>query len=158
MATRMHLHRNRRLFDGLGDESVDVAFAVLKDFSRPMRASSTPAVHSDDHQIPAELFNPRRTIDEALQLARGIYIANKNSAGIEMAGNASKGFLPVRKSPQVIDRVEGADDGVEPPVDVKTRHVPPEKTDMRQFRARDREHGPGAIEAGDIVGFRQAAQ
>ncbi len=91
-------HRNRRLFDGLLDELIVGSFPVLKDFHVPSEYSAAPAVHFDDHQVPAELVNPRLTVDEALQLARGIHIKNKNSAGIEMSDNAPESFLPVGKS------------------------------------------------------------
>ena len=131
---------------------------MLKDFHVPRENSSTPAGYFDDREIPAKMFNPRWTFDETLELADGIHIKNKNSAGIKMVGNATEGFLPVGKSLQVIDRVEGADDGIEPLVDVKARYILPEKANVPQSLFRDGEHRPRAIEAGHIVGFGQAPQ
>ena len=151
-------HRNRRLFDGLLNELIVDSFPMLKDFHVPPKYSAAPAVYFDNHQVAAELVNPRRTVDESLQLARSIHVENKNSIGIEMPDNAPESFLPVGKSLQVIDRVEGTDDGVEPAVEVKAGYVLSENADIRQSLTGDGDHGLRAVEAGDIVGLGQTAQ
>lgn len=131
---------------------------MLKDFYVPCKYFAAFPPHVYDYEIATELLHPRWSVDETLQFAKGVDIKNKHAASAEMAGNAAKSFFPLGKPMQMVDRVEGAHDGVELSLDMEARHILPNKTDMRQSLFSDREHGPGAIESGDIVVFGKPAQ
>ncbi|HET9916428.1 MAG TPA: hypothetical protein VFQ89_04920, partial [Candidatus Binatia bacterium] len=133
-------HRKGSFLNTFANQFIVVPLPLLKDFHVPFEKVSAPAVHFDDHEIPAELINPGRTVCEALQFADGIDVEDKNAAAIEMGGDAAKGSPPVGKSMQMIDRVESANYGIESAVNAEMRHVLLEQADMPQPLSRDREH------------------
>jgi hypothetical protein len=151
-------HRKGLLVDRFVDQSVPITFFMFEDVYPPGESISLSASHFDNGQIPVKPFFPGVALDETLQFANSVHVEDEQTPVVKMPRYTAKGLFPIRKTDQMIDRVEYADDRIEALRNAKVSYLLPEETRVPEPLSRDREHRPRSIEAGDFVGFGEDPQ